>query len=139
MPNLFPSIQPKPVEKERGLPLYREAAWDFEAGKPLFRNGGPVIATGAEGVRVWMYKALRTARARYEIYTRDFGCELEALVGQSYSDGLKRAEAARYVREALECNPYITGIEAVEIEMERNALSIHATAKTIYGEVTIHV
>lgn len=139
MRDLFPSVQPTIAGGEGGLPPYREAAWDFARGSPVFRGGSPVVVTGVEAVKVWVYKALRTARARHEIYTFDFGCELEALVGRDFTDGLKRAEATRYVREALEGNPYITAVDEVEAALDGNVLSIRAVVKTIYGEVSINV
>ena len=42
--SLFPLIQ-APSEGSQtsaALPLYREAAWDFEADRPKWRNGSPV-------------------------------------------------------------------------------------------------
>ena len=139
MPDLFPSIQPQSVQAEEGRPLYRETAWDFTAGRPVFQGGNPFIVTGAEAVRVWAYKALQTVRGRYEIYSRDFGCEAENLIGQNFSDELKRAEAVRYVREALEVNPYITEVSNTTVAFSGGRLEIEAKVETIYGEVAVHV
>ena len=138
---LFPIIQPEvDAAGERAeLPLYREAKWDFDAGRPVFRNGAPVVVEGAEAVKTWVWKALVTQRARYEIYSWDFGCEVESLIGQPYTDELKRAEAARYVREALEVNPYITDITSVAVSFDNGLLEVAATVNTIYGEATVHV
>lgn len=139
MTDLFPIIQPEVVQEETELPLYREVKWDFEKGEPVFRGGEPVVAEGAEAIKTWVWKALVTERARYEIYSWNFGSEVESLIGQPYTDELKRAEAVRYVREALEINPYITEVTAASVEFDNGVLTIDVTVDTVYGEVQAHV
>ena len=99
--SLFPIIQPRIVEAETTFPLYKELKWDFEKNVPVFRNGSPVIVTGKEAVLVWAWKALHTPRFRHEIYTWDYGCEVESLIGQPFTEELKQSEAVRYVKECL--------------------------------------
>lgn len=139
MTDLFPIIQPEAVQEGTELPLYREVKWDFEKGEPVFRGGEPVVAEGAEAIKTWVWKALVTERARYEIYSWDFGSEVESLIGQPYTDELKRAEAVRYVREALEINPYITEVTAASVDFDNGVLTIDVTVDTVYGEVQAHV
>lgn len=139
MTDLFPMIQPEAVEEETELPLYREVKWDFEKGEPVFRGGEPVVVEGAEAIKTWVWKALVTERARYEIYSWDFGSEVESLIGQPYTDELKRAEAVRYVREALEINPYIKEVTAASVDFDNGVLTIDVTVDTVYGEVQAHV
>ncbi|GKH45738.1 MULTISPECIES: DUF2634 domain-containing protein [Anaerotruncus] len=139
MTDLFPIIQPEVVQEETELPLYREVKWDFEKGEPVFRGGEPVVAEGAEAIKTWVWKALVTERARYEIYSWNFGSEVESLIGQPYTDELKRAEAVRYVREALEINPYITEVTAASVDFDNGVLTIDVTVDTVYGEVQAHV
>lgn len=71
--SLFPVIDPQEATKETAqtLPLYREVAWDFENDVPRFRGGQPILVEGKEALKVWIWRALRTARYRYEIYTWD--------------------------------------------------------------------
>jgi len=121
------------------LPLYREVAWNYEANTPRWERGEPVIVTGKEAVRVWAWKALHVPRFRYEIYTRSYGSELESLIGRPFSEDLKRSEAARYVREALEINPYIKSVDEVSVEFSDGLLSISCTVTTIYGESEVSV
>ncbi|MFR9189844.1 MAG: DUF2634 domain-containing protein [Anaerotruncus massiliensis (ex Togo et al. 2019)] len=127
------------MQEETELPLYREVKWDFEKGEPVFRGGEPVVAEGAEAIKTWVWKALVTERARYEIYSWNFGSEVESLIGQPYTDELKRAEAVRYVREALEINPYITEVTAASVDFDNGVLTIDVTVDTVYGEVQAHV
>lgn len=136
--SLFPIIQPL-IETPNELILYKEVKWDFEKNIPIFHNGSPVIISGKEAVLVWAWKALQTPRFRHEIYTWDYGCEVESLVGQPYSEELKQSEAARYVRECLLINPYITDVTNITISFSDETLSIGCTIETIYGEVSIDV
>ena len=140
MTELFPAVQPE-VETSAtdSLPLCRETAWDFIQERPIYSAGEPVEVTGAEAVRVWVWKALKTARCRYDIYTWDFGCEAENLVGQAFTAQVKESEAARYVREALEPNPYITGVRQVTVSFQGDRLSITCQVETVYGGVEVNV
>lgn len=136
---LFPSIQPLASEQKSSLKLYREIKWDYENNVPVYKKGSPVIVTGKEAVLVWAWKALHTPRFRYKIYTWDFGCETESLIGQPFTDALKKSEAVRYIKECLLINPYITGISDVAVRFLDGALMIDCTVETIYGEESIHV
>lgn len=131
---LFPILTQETEAEGVQLPLCREIAWDFERNVPRFRRGEPVIAEGAEAVLTWAWLALHTPRFRHEIFTRAYGCELESLIGQPYTEELKRSEGARYVRECLETNPYIDRVEDITVEFDAGKLSISCTLETIYGK-----
>ncbi len=137
--SLFPMIQPEVQETKNELELYTEVKWDFEKNIPIFLNGSPVIITGNEAVLVWARKALQTQRYRYEIYTWDYGSEVESLIGQPLSGELKESEAIRYVKECLMINPYITDVQDIAVVIEGEKLNIECTIETIYGEVNINV
>ena len=77
------------------LPLAREVAWDFARGVPVYAGGRPVEVTGVEAVRVWIWKALKTARFHHDIYTWDYGCEAESLIGKAFTAQVKESEAVR--------------------------------------------
>ena len=135
--SIFPIIDPGGAEEAGGqaLPLCREAAWDFDRDVPLFRGGEPVVVEGREALKVWIWRAVRTPRFRYEIYTWAYGSEFESLLGQAYSDSVKTAEAPRYLRECLLVNPYITEVRDVSVSFEAGRLTVEGTAATIYGGV----
>ena len=103
---LFPVVQPEAAPVETELPLCREVQWDYARNLPVFRQGEPVTVEGAEAVAVWAWP---------------------------YTEALKQAEAQRYVREALEINPYISGVDAVTVDFADGALSIACTVRTVYG------
>ena len=140
MSGIFPMVQPEVSETSAAqLPLCREIAWDFVNGTPIFSGGRPVEVIGAEAVKVWVWKALKTARFRHDIYTWDYGCEAEGLIGQAFTPEVKQSEATRYIREALQPNPYITEVQQVSVEFSNTLLSVHCKVNTIYGEVEINV
>lgn len=135
---LFPSIQPE-ITGEKELKLYKEIKWDFENNIPVFKNGSPVVVEGREAVLIWAWKALHTPRFRYEIYTWDYGSEVESLIGQPFTDELKKAEAARYVKECLLINEYITGVSNITVLFKDGAIKINCTIETLYGGGEINV
>lgn len=138
--SIFPVIDPReaPQAAEEALPLYREAAWDFENDVPRFRGGRPIVVEGREALKVWIWRALRTARYRYAIYSPDYGSEYETLLGQAYTDTIKTAEAPRYFRECLLINPYITDTRDIQVDFDAAKLTVRGTAVTVYGEVDLY-
>lgn len=139
---LFPMIQPETADSSTDVteyPIFREVQWDYEKNEPVYQNGEPVIIEGAEAVKVWAWNALHTPRFRYEIYSWAYGNEMESLIGKQYSNELKQSEGARYVRECLTSNPYITDVKDISVSFGGDVLSISATLVTIYGEVDLSV
>lgn len=134
--SIFPMIQPATAESsESTLPLCKEVAWDYTNNVPIWRRGEPVIVTGKEAVKVWIWKALHAPRFKYEIYTWDYGEEFSGLIGQAYTPTLKQAEAPRYLRECLLINPYITAVSNIAVDFADSRLTVSGRAATIYGEV----
>lgn len=139
--SIFPIIQPE-TEKTatESLPLCREIAWDYDNNVPIFSGGRPVEVTGAAAVKVWCWKALHTERFRHEIYSWDYGCEIGSLIGQAYTSEVKESEAARYVREALTVNPYVSAVKDISTSFSGEQLTVGCTVVTIYGEeVSVNV
>lgn len=138
--SIFPVVQPEAEDlPAQELPLCREVSWDFVKGAPLFSAGNPLEVTGAEAVKVWVWKALNTVRYRHEIYTWDYGCELENLIGKAFTSEVKQSEAVRYIREALMVNPYIRSVRQTSVDFKGTNLTVSCTVDTIYGEVDVSV
>lgn len=137
--SVLPLITAKYTGAAQGLEMFRETAWDFDAGVPIWRNGSPVELTGKEALKTWIWKALMTVRFRHKIHTRDYGSEVETLIGKPFTQDVKTAEAPRYVREALLVNPYIRSVTNITTTFDDGELTIEATVNTIYGEVTVNV
>lgn len=136
---LFPIIQPAEELEVKEPALYKEVKWDYENNIPIFHYGEPVFVTGLEAVKVWAWKAIHTQRFYHDIYTWDYGCEINSLIGQTYSEELKLSEASRYLKECLLVNPYITDVTNIDISFEKDKLTINCIIITLYGEETINV
>lgn len=141
MAALFPFFGDTVPEKEQTeeLPLYKEVAWDFKYNVPKLKNGEYEIVTENEAIKTWAYKALKTERFRYKIYSWNFGSEIDSLIGQSYTPNLTKAECIRYIEECLLINPYIKSVSEVEVSFSEGRLDVAGTLETIYGKTEMEV
>lgn len=99
------------------------------------------IAEGARALAVWCYLALQTERYAFHQYSWDYGCEITELIGHNYSDEYVYSEIERMLTECLEVNPYINGIENLQVTREKDTIHIQFRILTDYGkeEVTANV
>lgn len=134
----FMDIQ-KTLELKTLGPPPKEYAWDFEKNEFRLENGRLKIVEGAEAVKVWIYKLLKTPRYRYLIYSWNYGHELERLIGSGYSSGIVQNEVKRLLEDALLINASIKRTENVEVVFQGDKLNISFTAVTDFGEVNISV
>ncbi|GAA0240163.1 DUF2634 domain-containing protein [Metaclostridioides mangenotii] len=142
MSELFPFITvPEDFRppSSRKLEKFKEIAWDFEKNEPIIENNKFKIIEGNEALKVWIYKCIKTNRYEYEVYSWDYGTEISDLIGQRYTKGLTESEANRYIKEALEVSPYITNVDTVNSNFEKDVLSASVKVTTIYGEVEVNV
>lgn len=136
--NIFPMVQPDTAGvKASELPLFKEVKWDYGRDCPVYEKGQPVIITGADAVAVWAWNALYTVRGRHPIFSRNYGNDVEKLIGQPYIAETKKAEAIRYIRECLECSPYIKAVTDIQVSFKDGDLFISADMESIYGHVKV--
>ena len=121
------------------LHMYYDVGWNYIKDEPLIENNEFVIVEGNEAIKVWIYKAIKTARYQYPIYSWDYGCEISSLIGQNYTKGLTKSEAERYIKEAILINPYVTDVKIIDINFSEDILSVSIQVDTIYGEVNVNV
>lgn len=121
------------------LPLYKECAWDFVNDRAIFVDGSPKIVYGNEGIKVWIYKAIKTNRYEFEIYTWDYGSEIESLIGKGFQIGFIKSETKRYIEEALSVNPYITKINKIDVDFKADILTAYVDLETVYGRLNMYV
>lgn len=119
------------------LPLLKEIAIDFKTGNPIIENKNFKFVEGKEALKVWIFKALKTDRFQYDIYSWDFGSELTDLMGKGYTQALAQSETKRYIEEALYINPYIEDIEVLETSFLDNILSARLKITSIYGDMEV--
>ena len=134
--SLFPFISNNVDEAkvDNSFPLYKEVAWDFEKDTPILENGDFKIVEGNNAIKVWILKTLLINRYEFEIFSWDYGSELMDLIGKAYTPSLTKEEAKRYIKEALEINPYIINIDVVDVSFSDAILHGEVKIKTIYGE-----
>lgn len=138
--SLFPFISPPEVENiYPEYPIYFECAWDFKTDQAIFEDGNPKIVSGNEAIKVWVYKAIKTTRYQYEIYTWDYGCEIESLFGKGFQLGFIESETKRFIEEALIVNPYITKINKIDVEFSKDVLTAYVDLETVYGRLDMYV
>lgn len=142
--SIFPFMSIDEVEvnienSNNELPMYYEVGWNYIKDEPLIENNEFVIVEGNEAIKVWIYKAIKTARYQYPIYSWDYGCEISSLIGQKYTKGLIKSEAERYIKEAILINPYVTDVKIIDINFSEDILSVSIQVDTIYGEVNVNV
>ena len=135
----FISVPDTEVTTETPLTMYREIAWDYKLDEPVLVNGELLVVEGNEAIKVWCYKALKTERFIYDVYTWNHGTELDALIGKPYSKELIKAEATRYIQEALLINEYILDVNVLDVSFEGDTLTAQVSVTTIYGEVDVVV
>ena len=101
------------------------------------RLGRILAELGLEALKVWIYKAIRTEKARYRAYSGKFGSEVDSLIGSTYSPAAAQAEAQRMITEALMQSRYIKSVEYVTVSFARDDLDVSCKLSTVYGTVAI--
>ena len=91
-----------------------------------------------EAICVWIWHAIKTFRYYYSIYSWDYGCEIDILLGQNYTPELTKMEVTRYIEEALLINPYILEINKLEVDFDGDTLQVDMRAITIYEELEVN-
>lgn len=100
--SVFPFITPRSRAEASAtaLPMFREYAYDYENNCLLLRDGNTYLVEGNEALRIWIFKALATARFRYTAYDAAFGSEIDTLPGLSLNDEIAQSELKRFITEA---------------------------------------
>jgi hypothetical protein len=130
----FPFETDEKITVEETITIPREYEIDYETGQLTGK-----IVEGSEAIKVWIYVALKTPRYRYNIYSWDYGHELEDLIGKSYTHEYIAAEAKRLIEDCLSVNPYIINISNFIVNQIDDVTSILFTANTLFGEVDMIV
>ena len=90
-----------------------------------------------EALRQCIRKAILTERARFAIYSDDYGCELNELIGDDeVTEDLLDAEVPRIVYEALAYDDRIDDIQTT-FTREGDKLYISVTVVPVDGDVEI--
>jgi phage baseplate assembly protein W len=120
------------AEEESPAPLPSKTwAIDFENGT----IGGTI--DGDEALRQYIIKVVMTERSRYAVYSDDYGCELNDLVGGDFTPALLDAEIPRMVTEALAYDDRIDEVIEITYRRDGDKLFINARVVPADGDVVI--
>lgn len=121
------------------LPVYKEIEWNFETNTPVLIDGDFKVVEKNQALMTWIYKAIKTERFRYGIYSWDYGCEIESLINKGFTKDLIKSEVERFITEALSTNEYIISVDYVDVNFINDLLNTSIQVTTIYGEVKVNV
>lgn len=89
---------------------------------------------GLESVRQAVEIALNVERYKWQIYSANFGSELDGLVGED--EAYIIAEIPRLVEDALSPDSRVVGVDNYTFERTgMNTLSVSFTVHTVYGDI----
>ncbi len=89
---------------------------------------------GREAMKQAIYLILNTERYRYEMYSWDYGVELEELIGEQNSDTIQ-VNIKNTITDALMQDDRITGVSDFEFKRERERLSVIFNVATTEGDI----
>ena len=89
--------------------------------------------TGGQAVATWVWNTLHYIRCSLDIFSWDWGNDVQNLTGKPFTQGVKESEAVRYIQECLLVNPYITDVRQISVSFTESTLSIRCAVDTIYG------
>ena len=124
------------------MPTFKEYAIDFKTGEYIKDENNDIkILEKNEALKVWIFKALKTERFRYnEVHSDEYGSELKTNIGTIYQKSVKDALMINQIRDTLLVNPYISECYNFEISNEDEYIpQITFSVKTIYGELEMEV
>lgn len=136
----FNEIEIQSIENESNeLPVYKEIEWNFETNTPILVDGNFKVVEKNQALMTWIYKAIKTERFRYGIYSWDYGCEIESLINKGFTKDLIKSEVERFITEALSTNEYILSVNYVDVNFINDLLNTSIEVTTIYGELKVNV
>lgn len=134
--SIFPDIViPEEVTREPEPITYgKELDFDFTKGEFILEDGAPRVLEGVDALRVWITKTILTARYRFPIYSFDYGCELEDLIGYDIPKVVLEAEIPRVIREALIYDSRINDVKDFTIVRGNDYVIVEFTVVTFDGQ-----
>lgn len=99
-----------------------------------YGNVQDYLVYGKEACRVWSILALNIARGRFEIFSEDYGCELEDIIGSITDQDYVASEAERMIDECLSENQYINGISNFSLTQSDDLVTCSFTINTVFGD-----
>ena len=107
---------------------------ELDASKTYRVLNGRVVGwiDNKQALRQAIEKLLHTERYMYEIYTDEYGIELQALIGENFD--LVEAEIGRIIKEALLADDRIVSVENIQAtKLDSTSLLVAFSVESIFG------
>ena len=128
--SILPSYLSSTIQAQKAtavvIEMPKEYEVDFETGR---------IVEGVEALKVWIWCCLHTQRFRYQIYSWDYGADLEQYVGQTLTDEYLETDLRDEIEEALKVNQYITEIDDYAFERTGSKITVTFSVQTLLGSI----
>lgn len=133
--SIFPEIPiPEAAPQSSTVTYGRELDFNFSTGQFVMIDGAPRVLEGPDALRIWITKTLLTARYRFPIYSFNYGCELEDMIGYDIPRVVLESEIPRVIREALIIDNRIEDVREFIIERGDDWLRVEFTVITFDGQ-----
>ena len=134
--NIYPQIMVPEISTTASTATTygKELAFDFAKGDFVYQDGKPKVVEGIEALKVWIEKTIRTARYRFPIYSWDYGCELDDIIGYDLPRAVLESEIPRVIKEALVIDNRIEDVRDFVIERGGDWLKVTFTVTTALGD-----
>lgn len=135
---VFPFVTKAPlkVPDEIYLPVFREYAYDFINNCLLLRAGRTYLVEKDEALKIWIFHALKVPRYIFRAHSKEYGNELEKVVGSAGDIKTLESERQRYITEAVMVNPYVQELKDFKFSYEGSTVFVTFEVITIYGRFT---
>lgn len=121
-------------------PLLEEWAFDFDTMQfKVDENGLPYLVQRNEALKIWLYLAVTTEKARWRANSRGYGAEIERMIGMPVTMAIKSSELKRTIREAVEACPYVKRVNRVEALLEDGVVVVSVDVCSVYDNEVVSV
>lgn len=142
MANLFPESMDQswddsgsPELLDDGMTLGRSWRFDFDAGEFVMTPTRKIAQVdGMYAWVMWCQKAIRTPRYRHLIYSRQYGQELDELIGRGYSRAVQESEIQRMVTETLMVDPRTLSVDGFTFSWQEDGCRFSCQIRNVHDE-----
>ena len=106
--------------------------FDFSVGDFVVRDGKVLEAEGAEALKIWIEKILKTEKGKFKIYD-EYGADIFGLINSDHPQVFIQAEIQAEIQEALLKNTDILSVENFTFNREKRTLTVNFDVNSIYG------
>lgn len=114
----------------------RSWRFDYDQGEFVVSPTGRIAEADAREAWVqWCQKAIRTPRYRHVIYSRDYGSELENLIGSGYERAVIESEIERMASEALLTDARTSSVDGFSFAWNGDGCTFTCRVSSVQEEI----